>query len=84
MAMTGTKGEFSVCQFFHDDIYEYVRRGVSIEEAVDAFKHYTTSVGARLGTTKRVIITDGGDCTNAEWEFGKGLTYPHTEVKDGE
>ena len=22
------------------------------------------------------IITDGGDCTNAEWEFGKGLVFP--------
>jgi len=70
------EGEFSVCQFFPDGSYEYVRRNVSAEEAVTAVKHYTTSVGARIGTTKRVIITDGGDCVNFEWEFGKGITFP--------
>lgn len=71
-----TSNEFSVCQFFQDDTYEYVRRFVSAEEAMKAFQSYTTSVGARLGTTKKVIITDGGDCINAEWQYGKGLTYP--------
>ena len=68
--------EFSVCQFFVDGSYEYVRRFVSAEEAVVAFKHYITCVGAKLGTTTRVIITDGGDCTNMEWQHGKGITYP--------
>lgn len=69
-------GEFSVCQFFPDDTYEYVRRYVDGGEAVAAFRHYTTSVGAKLGTTKRVILTDGGDCINLEWKFGEGITFP--------
>lgn len=68
--------EFSVCQFFEDDSYEYVRRYVDPEAAMIAFKHYTNSVGARIGTTKRVIITDGGDSINMEWQFGKGITFP--------
>ena len=68
--------EFSVCQFFEDDSYEYVCRYVSPEEAIKKFKHYTTSVGAKIGITKRVIITDCGDCINMEWQFGKGITYP--------
>lgn len=68
--------EFSVCQFFEDGSYEYVRRFVSMDDAVKAFKHYTDSVGARLGTTQKVIITDGGDCVNAEWQYGKGLVFP--------
>lgn len=68
--------EFSVCQFFEDDSYEYVCRYVSAEEALLKFKHYTNSVGARMGITKRVIITDGGDCINMQWEFRKGITYP--------
>jgi hypothetical protein len=76
--------EYSVCQFFPGGQYEYVRRFVSGEEAVKAFKHYTTSVGARLGTTVRVILTDGGDCINMEWEFGKGLTYPTQEMLKNE
>ncbi len=78
-----TTGEFSVCQFFEDDSYEYVRRFVSAEEAVEAAKHYTSSVGARLGMTRRVIITDGGDQTNFEWQFGKGITFPPEAVGKG-
>jgi len=68
--------EFSVCQFFNDDKYEYVRRFVSAEEAITAFKHYTDNVATRMGIVKRVIITDGGDCINLEWQNGKGITYP--------
>ena len=75
------EGEFSVCQFFEDGTYEYVRRFVTAEKAMEASKHHTLGVGAQLGITKRVIITDGGDCINAEWEHGKGLTYPPPEPK---
>lgn len=75
-----THGEFSVCQFFDNGAYEYTRRWVSAQEATEAFQHYTTSVGARLGFTVRVIITDGGDFTNAEWKYGEGIVYP-PEVK---
>lgn len=74
------QGEYSVCQFFMDNSYEYVCRFVSAEEAITAFKHYTHSVGARIGTTIRVIITDGGDMTNMEWEYGKGITFPTPEM----
>jgi hypothetical protein len=71
-----TEGEFSVCQFFKNDMYEYTRRWVGPEEAVLAFKHYTTSVAAQLGMTVRVILTDGGDEINMEWQYGKGITFP--------
>lgn len=71
-----TENEFSVCQFFPDETYEYVRRFVSAEEAVNTAKHYCNSVGARMGTTRRVIITDGGDCINFEWKYGEGVVYP--------
>jgi hypothetical protein len=70
-----TDGEFSVCQFFKDDYSEYVRRWVSSEEAIEATKHYITNVAATLGVTKRVIITDGGDFTVFEWQYGKGIIY---------
>jgi hypothetical protein len=68
--------EFSVYQFFVDGSYERVREFVSGEEAVKAFMHYSSSVGAKIGTTVRVILTDGGDCTNMEWKHGEGITYP--------
>ena len=72
---------FNVCQTFEDGTEEYVRRFVPAEEAVAAFKHYTNSVGARMGMVSRVIITDGGDCTNAEWVYGKGIIFPPEWVK---
>lgn len=66
---------FSVCQFFKTGEYEYVRRGVSAEEAMTAFKHYTNNVACKMGIIERVIVTDDGDFTNAEWKDGR-YTYP--------
>jgi hypothetical protein len=77
-------GEFSVCQFFPDGSYEYVRRGVEAAEAVKAAMHYATSIGARLGTTSRVIITDGGDCTTFEWTWDQGIIFPAEGVALGQ
>ncbi len=76
--------EFSVCQFFVDGSCEYVRRYVSGKDAVEALKHYINSVGAQIGTTVRVIVTDGGDCTCVEWLYGKGFTYPTREMMAAE
>lgn len=69
-------GGFSVCQFFADGSYEYVRRDVSELEAVKAFKHYTDNVATKIGgIVARVIITDSDDFTNLEWVAGKGYSY---------
>lgn len=70
-----SQGEFSVCQFFEDGSYEYVRRYVDADTAVKAAHHYTHNVASRIGITRRVIITDGGDCINFEWKFGEGVVY---------
>lgn len=72
--------EFNVVQFFADDSYEFVREGISAKEAVEIAKRYTESVGARIGTTRRVIITDGGDACCFEWKFGEGVTFPPREA----
>lgn len=73
---------FSVVQFFPDDSYEYVRERVTAQEAMKAVEHYINCVGARLGTTRRVIVTDSGDCTCFEWIYGQGITFPPTEPND--
>jgi hypothetical protein len=78
--MSYSQGEFSVVQFFASGHSEYVRRNVDAKSAVDAAHHYCNSVGAQIGTTTRVIITDGGDCTNFEWIFGRGVIYPPRDV----
>lgn len=79
--------EYNVVQFFENDTYEYVRRMVSMEEAVKVFNHYTHSVAVQMKMVKRVIITDGGDCICAEWILGEGVVFPkpeniEIEVKD--
>jgi uncharacterized SAM-dependent methyltransferase len=66
--------EFSVCQFFDDDSYEYTRRYVSLNEAIRAFVQYTNNVAVKLGIVERIIITDGGDCVVLEWKRGMGYT----------
>ena len=79
--------EFSVCQFFPNDTYEYVKRYIGAKEAVETAKRLIDSVGGRIGTTRRVIITDGGDCTVFEWRFGEGVVFPprgHEDVTDSE
>jgi hypothetical protein len=71
--------EFSVYQYFPDESYERVKSFVSAEEAVRAAYHCATSVGAKIGTTRRVIITDGGDCIAFEWQFSP----EHQSFADG-
>lgn len=70
--------EFSVYQFFPDGGYERLRSLVSAEEAVETARSYTlpTRPSVLMGITRRVIITDGGDCTVFEWKRGEGVTFP--------
>jgi hypothetical protein len=74
---------FSVYQFFVNEQYEEVRSYVDAEEAFKVFKHYCTCVGARVGTTVRVIITDSGDCICAEWKRGEGIVVFPPRKKEG-
>jgi hypothetical protein len=74
--MEETMGEFSVCQFFPDGSYEYDVRFVPVEKAVERAVSLIRSVGGRIGTTARVIVTDGGDCIALEWIHGKGIVFP--------
>lgn len=69
--MTESTELFNVVQFFRDGIAEYVRRGVNAEQAVDAAKHYTSSVAAQVGLVNRVMITDMLDRCVFEWKDGE-------------
>lgn len=74
--MSQERNEFSVCQFFPDGTYEYVRRFVSAEVALAVAKTYCSNPAAKIGITQRVIITNGGDEIAFEWQHGKGITFP--------
>jgi hypothetical protein len=71
--------QFSVYQFFPDDSCEKVAEFVSGRDAALVASRLINSLGARLGTTRRVIITDGLDCLAWEWRHGQGIT-PRDEL----
>ena len=72
-----SQGEFSVTQFFPDDSYETVYKWVDAETAVEKAMFYShQNVASRLGFTRRVIITDGGDNIVWEWKYGEGVVFP--------
>lgn len=74
-AFHGSK--FKVYQFFVGGNYECMTpEGVDAKAAVTGAIQCTQTVGARIGSTCRVIITDIGDNTVWHWEFGKGLVFP--------
>jgi hypothetical protein len=75
--MSEIEERFNVCQFFENGFYEYVRRGVTGEEAVQTAYVYTHNPAATiLKIIKRVIITDMGDSIVFEWKQGEGVTFP--------
>lgn len=76
-------GEFSVYQFFPDETWERVASFVDARTAVETACRLTQSVGGRLGTTVRVIITDGLDFTCFEWKHGVGVTFPPEATAQG-
>jgi hypothetical protein len=78
-AMTDREAEFSVYVFFANGNSMPVRTFIPAGEAVKVAQRYATNPAARLGITKRIIITDGGDDTVFEWKRGKGVTFPPPE-----
>lgn len=70
-------GEFSVATFFTDGTYNYDIRYTTADIAVNMLKSISQSVGCRiLGVVERIIVTDGGDNINVEWQKGKGIVFP--------
>ncbi len=72
----GEREQFSVRAYYDDGRRQYVRRFVSAQEACRTFQHYTSSRGARLASTVRVIIIDSSNCMVREWQFEQGVTFP--------
>jgi hypothetical protein len=68
--------KFSVHQFFAGGSHEEVGRDLSAERAMQLTRQCCTSVGARVGTTIRVILVDDGEAVNMEWKHTEGITFP--------
>jgi hypothetical protein len=82
MAEDEDGGPFSVVIWFPNDTYEYVGRDLDAKAAVEMAKDYTERPAARHGFIMKIAITDSGDYTNFQWEFGKGIVYPTPEQRD--
>lgn len=67
---------FNVVQFFEGELSDYICRSVTAQEAMMTLGDYSRRPAAKIGIIRRLIVTDSGDCTNAEWRFGEGFTYP--------
>jgi hypothetical protein len=70
------RDEFSVVVFYRNGYHSYVERYVSAKAAMTIFSRSIKAAMTMPGQVDKVIITDGGDCTNAMWIAGEGFTYP--------
>lgn len=78
--------EFSVYQWFSNGSREDVLSFVDMEKAIQTATNLASSVGARIGTTQRVIVTDGDDYCCWEWKRDEGIIFPLEvagRLKDG-
>jgi hypothetical protein len=68
--------EFSVYWWDPDGRYYAERRFIVAEEAVKLAESLARRPAARIGIIRMIRITDGGDFTVFEWQFGKGVVFP--------
>jgi hypothetical protein len=73
---------FDVWLFFRSGAYERLEDGLSAQEAVEAAKRCSESVGAKTGLLEEIIITDGGGNCVFQWLHGKGVTFPPRDASD--
>ena len=67
---------FNVVQFFADGSQELALVSEPADKAVPTAVSLASSVGAQIGNTKTVIITDSTDKINWHWEYGQGIVFP--------
>jgi len=75
-----TVHEFSVYWFDPDGNSYAEARFIEVKAACQLAKSLMERPAAQLGFIRRVIITDGGDCTCFEWKHGEGIVYPPQEA----
>jgi hypothetical protein len=71
-----SSGEFSLYIWGVDGkTYWCELQYVDAETAVKKAADMSTRPAAIGGLIKKMMITDGGDCSVFEWEYGKGITH---------
>jgi hypothetical protein len=67
--------EYSLYWWDRDGGQHEELRFVDAKTAVERAKSLSEGPASKLGMVKRIIITDGGDFTNFEWQHGIGVTF---------
>ncbi len=70
------RGEFSVWWQDPQGTNHPEARYIAAEEAVKLALSLCVRPAAMIGVIADVKITDGGDCTNFHWVYGRGVIYP--------
>ena len=74
--------EYSIVIFDKDGHWIRPYHLVDINVAVNMFAAFADSYPAKIGAFHRIIVTDGGDFTIAEWLYAQGITWPPTQAND--
>ena len=70
---------FNVVLFFPDGgPGHFEKSNVTVDEAMETAMDFARRPAARIGMIERIIITDSGNSVCLEWQFGKGVTFPHS------
>src|SRR5258708_4039615 len=64
-------GRYSVCVYFVDGSMLRVSENITDNAAYEVLQNYSRSLGAKVGTTKRIIVIIDDDETNVydEWKY---------------
>lgn len=69
--------DFHVYQFYVGGLHERATlEPVGEHHAVKRAAELTQTLGARIGSTCRILITDRDDYVVWEWRYGEGLILP--------
>lgn len=70
---------FDVVQYFTNDQHEWVLDAAKLDAAITCAINLSTSVGGKIGTTRRVIVADAEGQIVWEWQYRKGMVWPVTD-----
>lgn len=74
-----TPAEFTVYQFFIGGQCAPATEPLKARTALREAKELTATLGARIGSTCRIVITDAGGGTVWEWRYGHGVVFPRED-----
>jgi hypothetical protein len=73
---------FDVWLFYRSGYHDRAEEQLPAEQAVEAAKRFSESVGAKTGLAQEIRIVDNMDNCVFQWLHGKGVTFPPRDPVD--